>query len=95
MHFRKNEAGDWVCGLHKRTQARPSDHSDCTDDPFIVDCARCMASPAYKKALAEKRARKAAHHSALREGGFDPNKKLSEMTPEEVEAFIAWTHAKK
>ncbi len=89
-HYRKNEAGDFQCGGHVRTKARPEDHSDTTTDPWLVTCARCEGSPVVKAASKAKGARKQAHRVQVTQGGFDPEKPLSEMTREEVMAFIAW-----
>lgn len=95
LHYRKNEAGDFQCGGHTRTKARPEDHSDTTTDPWLVDCHRCQASPVVKAASKAKREHQQARENEVREQGFDPNKPVGDMTPEEVQAFIAWLDSKK
>lgn len=90
IHFRKNEAGDFQCGGHVRTFARPSDHSDTTTDPWLVDCDRCRRSPAWKAASKAKNERKQKHRDMIVEGGFDPDKPMSEWTTEEVMAYVKW-----
>lgn len=48
-----------------------------------------------KALMAEVNKARNEHHAALESAGFDPNKKLSEMTPEEILAFVAWNDSKE
>ena len=48
-----------------------------------------------KAVLAELVARRQAHEARLRSAGFDPNKPVAQMTPAEVEAFIAYQDSRK
>lgn len=89
-HFKKNEQGDFQCGGHVRTFARPMDHSDTTTDPWSVDCDRCRKSPVFKAANKAKHDARQAHRNMIVAGGFDPDKPLSQWTKEEVLAYVAW-----
>ena len=50
---------------------------------------------AGRKVMAEINAREQAHHDDLRAAGFDPKKRISDMTDTEIAAFKAWMHRGK
>ena len=51
---------------------------------------RWKLTPAGRAIVTDAVAQRAAHSQAIEAAGFDPDKPLSQMTPEEVAAFIAW-----
>jgi len=95
-HFLKaGTKKDFQCGSHVRTLGRPVDGSDVRSDPWLVDCGRCRSSKAWKDANQAKIDAIRERHELAESGGFDPDKPLSEMSKEEVLAFIAWRDSQK
>lgn len=82
-HYESN--GRIVCGTGRRS-VRPR----TTTNPFYVDCEQCRRTRLFRAARDAKRAAEEAKAARLRAAGFDPDMPVCDMTPEQVQAFIAW-----
>jgi hypothetical protein len=94
MHFRKNFKGYWACGRHIDADSRPADCSDCTYDVFLVDCEECQANEDYQESLRVKTAARDIHRKTVKVHEPNTNKPITEMSPEEIEAYTVWLQEK-
>ena len=74
---------------------RKSVHPQKTTNPLAVDCGCCQRTRAYKAARKAAIEAREAHRAEMVSAGFDPDKPVADMTPEEIQAFVAWRKARK